>query len=167
MSTTVYIVRHGIAEERAASGEDADRRLTDEGRRKVIEIARGLKEAGLKPDVILSSPLPRALETAKLIASGIDREKHVRTLPALSTDYDAEAVIAALEEFDGAGELMLVGHQPQLGEIASFLLTGSPSIVPLPFKKGGIAAIQVGGLPPQRSGELLWFMAPKQLRNLA
>jgi phosphohistidine phosphatase len=166
LSTTVYIVRHGIAEDRAASGEDADRQLTDEGRRRVIEIAHGLKEIGVRPEVMLASPLPRAMETATLIASVLDRDIEVETAMPLSMDCDAAAVVAALEKHDGAGSVMLVGHQPQLGELASFLLTGSPSIIPLPFKKGGVAAIEVGTLPPRHAGELLWFMTPKQLRAL-
>jgi phosphohistidine phosphatase SixA len=62
---------------------------------------------------------------------------------------------------------MLVGHQPGLGELASQLLTGATSVVPLPFKKGGVAAIEVAALPPRTPGTLLWFVTPKQLRAMA
>jgi phosphohistidine phosphatase len=164
LSTTVYIMRHGIAEDRAAGGDDADRRLTSEGRKKVVEIAHGLKQLGIKPDVVLASPLPRAMETATLTASVLDRELDVEPETALSTGYDAQSAVAALARCSGVGEVMVVGHQPQLGEIASILLTGSHSIVPLPFKKGGVAAIGIDDIPPRYAGSLLWFMTPKQLR---
>jgi len=160
-------MRHGIAEERADSGEDADRRLTDEGRRKVLEIARGLKILGVKPHAFLSSPLPRAMETPTLTASVLDKEAQVETADALATGYDAAAVVRSIERFKGAETMMLFGHQPQLGELASLLLTGAQSLVALPFKKGGVAAIEVANLPPRSAAELLWFMSPKQLRALS
>lgn len=167
MSTTVYIMRHGIAEDRSADGSDAERRLTDEGRKKVLGAARGLRSLGVNPDVILSSPLPRAMETATLAASVFELGVDVETCIALGGEEEASAVVAELAGHRGVGSIMLVGHQPQLGEIASFLLTGSPSVVPLPFKKGSVAAIEVEGLPPRSSGWLLWFSTPKQLRGLA
>ncbi len=157
-------MRHGIAEDRAAGGDDADRQLTSEGRKRVVEIAHGLKELGVKPDIVLASPLPRAMETATLTAAVLDRDLDVETEAALSTGHDAQKVVAALERCSGAAEIMVVGHQPQLGDLASILLTGSPSIVPLPFKKGGVAAIGVDDLPPRYAGSLRWFMTPKQLR---
>lgn len=167
MSTTVYIMRHGIAEDRGPSGRDADRRLTDEGRSKVLAIARGLRTLGVAPKVVLSSPLPRAMETATLAASVLQGNLDVVPCPVLGLDYDAPAVVAALEKYSGREGVLLVGHQPQLGEIASFLLTGSTALVPLAFKKGAVAAIQVEALPPRFAGSLLWFATPKQLRGLA
>jgi phosphohistidine phosphatase SixA len=86
---------------------------------------------------------------------------------SLGIGFDAAAVVAGLETYAGTESLMLVGHQPQLGELASFLLTGTQTLVPLPFKKGAVAAIEVDSLPPRVAGALLWFMSPKQLRALA
>ena len=160
-------MRHGIAEDESASGADADRQLTDDGRRKVLEAARGLKEIGVKPEVVISSPLPRALDTAKLTASVLDRDLQVETVAALDIGYDAAAVAASLGAYVGASSILVVGHQPQLGELASLLLTGSHLLAPLPFKKGAVAAIDVESLPPRSAGVLAWFMAPKQLRALA
>jgi phosphohistidine phosphatase len=166
MSVIIYIMRHGIAEENAASGDDADRRLTPEGRRKVVEVARGLKTLDVKPNAILSSPLPRALETATLAGSVLDADLDVETLLTLGPGYDALATLNSLPS--GLREsIMLVGHQPHLGELASCLLTGSQSLVPLPFKKGAVAAIQVAALPPRSAGVLQWFLSPRQLRGLA
>jgi phosphohistidine phosphatase len=162
----VYIMRHGIAEVDSGSGEDADRRLTPEGRRKVVEVARGLKSLAVKPAAIFSSPLPRALETATLAASVLDADLDVETMLALGPGYDAQTTINSMPAQRGES-VMLVGHQPHLGELASCLLTGSQSLVPLPFKKGGVAAIEVAALPPRSAGVLRWFLTPKQLRALA
>lgn len=166
MSLIVYIMRHGIAEDSTPSGDDADRRLTPKGRRKVVEIARGLKTLAVKPAAIFSSPLPRALETATLTASVLDADLDVETMLTLGPGYDAPATINSLPAQRGES-IMLVGHQPHLGELASCLLTGSQSLAQLPFKKGGVAAIEIAALPPRAAGVLRWFMTPGQLRGLA
>jgi phosphohistidine phosphatase len=160
-------MRHGIAEDTAPSGDDADRQLTPEGKRKVVEVARGLKTTDVHPEIILSSPLPRAMETATLTAEVLDEALEVERFPLLAPGYDAETTLNALGAYRGADGLMLVGHQPHLGEIASFLLTGSTIQAPFAFKKGGVAAFAVDTLPPKVRADLLWFMTPKQLRSLA
>lgn len=165
MSLVIYIMRHGIAEDSTPSGDDADRRLTPEGRRKVVEVARGLKAIEVKPTAIFSSPLPRALETATLTASVLDADLDVETLLTLGPGYEAKATMNSLPAQKGES-VMLVGHQPHLGELASCLLTGSQSLVPLAFKKGGVAAIEVASLPPRAPGALLWYMNPKHIRSL-
>ena len=166
MSCVVYIMRHGIAEDTSPSGEDADRRLTPEGRRKVVEVARGLKGMDIHPEIILSSALPRAMETATLTAGVLDETLEVESFPSLGPGHDAETTLGALSACRGAAGILLVGHQPHLGEIASYLLTGSATQAPFAFKKGGVAVFAVDSLPPKSVAELLWFMTPKQLRSL-
>jgi phosphohistidine phosphatase SixA len=93
----------------------------------------------------------------------------------LAPSHTPEAVLAKLsppteaasDVGSDAFSVMLVGHEPSISELASFLLTGSPDGAYLPFKKGAVAAIEVGSLPPRSPGKLLWFLAPKQLRALA
>jgi phosphohistidine phosphatase len=164
MSCTIYLVRHGIASAAAVGTSDADRALTPEGARKMTRIAAGLRRLGPVPDVILSSPLRRAEETARLLATGLTPKGSVEIYPPLAPGHDAGDVLKGLQVHRRARAVMLVGHQPDMGEIASFLLTGSTSLVPLQFKKGGVAAIAVAAVPPRSSGTLLWFLTPKQLR---
>lgn len=166
MSAEIYIMRHGIAEDRSTSGADADRLLTAEGKRRVVEVARGLKALDVRPVVVVSSRLPRAMETATLTAEVLAKDIEVEPLTSLEPGYDAQATLDELEMYHDAKSVLLVGHQPHLGELASLLLTGSASRAPLPFRKGAVAAFEVDAVPPRYPGVLLWFMTAKQLRGL-
>lgn len=164
MSCVLYLVRHAIAEELATGRSDDDRRLTPEGIRKIRAVALGLKRLGVRPDAILSSPLRRAHETATLLAEVLAPDLAAELCPMLAPAGGPAAVLTGLRAHRRSRHLLLVGHQPDLGELASQLLTGSPARAPLPFKKGGVAAIEVASLPPRGVGTLQWFLTPKQLR---
>ena len=167
MSVLVYLMRHGIAAEPTPGMNDADRALTAEGVRKTTRVAVGLGKLGAKPDLILSSPLRRAEETARLVADVLTPHASVELYPALAGGFSAADVVKGLRPHRQARELLLVGHQPDLGDLASYLLTGSASLVPLPFKKAGVAAITLASVPPRSAGLLEWFLTPGQLRAIA
>jgi phosphohistidine phosphatase len=167
MSCVIYLVRHGIAGPAPAGLSDGDRALTPEGKRKMQWVAAGLKRLGVAPDAVLSSPLRRAQETAALLAKALAPKLAVQPYLLLAPGHEAIAVLNGLRPYRTARELVLVGHQPDLGMLASQLLTGSCGLAPLPFKKGAVAAIQVAALPPRAAGVLLWFMTPRQLRTTA
>lgn len=166
MTCTVYLVRHGIAALPTNDTPDSDRALTAAGRRKMMRVAIGLKRLGIVPDVVLTSPLRRAQETAALLASTLGRDLTVEIHEPLAPGTAPADLVRGLRAYRAAGHLMLVGHQPDLGELASHLLTGSASLAPLPFKKGAVAAIEVASLPPRAAGVLQWFLTPKQLRSI-
>jgi phosphohistidine phosphatase len=167
MSIVLYLMRHGIAEDTAPSGRDADRALTDEGIRKTKRVALGLRETGVAPDAILTSPLRRAEQTARLVAEVVAPSLRIETYPALAGGARVEHVLRDLRPPRGAEQIMLVGHQPDMGYLASFLLTGSADLAPLPFRKASVAAIRVAAIPPRETGVLEWFLTPAQLRALA
>jgi phosphohistidine phosphatase len=167
MSVLLYLMRHGIAAEPSPGSNDAERALTPEGVRKTARVAVGLQAIGAKPDLILSSPLLRAEETARLVADVLAPRKAVELYPPLAGGFSAADVMRGLRPHRGVRELLLVGHQPDLGDLASHLLTGSTSLVPLPFKKAGVAAIALGAIPPRAPGILEWFLTPGQLRAIA
>jgi len=164
MSCTIYLVRHGIAALASADTQDSDRALTAEGTRKMTHAAMGLHRLDVVPEVVLSSPLRRAQETASVLASALGPDVTVEIYQPLAPGSAPVEVLRGLRPYRTVHNLMLVGHQPDLGELASYLLTGSPELVPLPFKKGAIAAIEVATLPPRANGVLRWFLTPKQLR---
>ena len=166
MIRVIYLVRHGIAGPAPAGMSDNDRALTPAGRRKMRRIAVGLRRLGVAPDVVLSSPLRRAEETAAVVISTLDRELKMETYPLLAPGHQPAEVLKDLRLYRAARELVMVGHQPGLGQLASHLLTRSANLCPLPFKKGAVAAISVDSIPPHAPGELLWFMTPRQLRAL-
>lgn len=166
MQRTLYLVRHAIAETLAPSGRDADRQLTREGIAKLRRVALGLKRLGVVPDLILSSPLRRAEQTASLLCEVLAPELTVNLCEALSPGHSPEAVLRALPARSNLRQVIFVGHEPDLGQLASFLLTGSPTAAHLPFKKAGAAAIEIASLASGSNGTLCWFMTPAQLRAL-
>jgi len=123
-----------------------------------------LKALEVAPEVILASPLIRAWQTAELTA-GVLGKIPVQEMTALAPGAHAEEVMRQLRDYANLDSVMLVGHQPHMGELASYLLTGSSGLVPLPFKKGAVAAIEVSAIPPKLPGYLLWFAPAKLLRQ--
>ena len=167
MSVVVYLMRHGIAEEPSRGVSDADRALTDDGVRKTTRVAEGLRALGVVPDAILSSPLRRADETARIAGGILAPDCEITFTPLLAGDTPPEAIAKGLRPPRAARQVMVVGHQPGLGELASYLMTGAADVSPLPFKKAGVAAIEVDALPPHSAGLLHWFLSPGHLRAIA
>ena len=163
MSYILFLIRHAIAEEATPTTTDAERALTAEGRKRMKEIARGLAAIEAVPEIILTSPLRRARETAEIVQAVTAPEAKVTIYDPLDNTHSAEKMVSTLPH-GRARTIALVGHQPSLGELASYLLTGSPALVLLPFKKGGVAAISLASLPPRTPGTLEWFLTPRQLR---
>lgn len=160
----LYLVRHAIAAERGEEWPDDTRRpLTETGTARFKEVVKGLAWLDVEIDEIFTSPLVRAKQTANLLAHGLANEAAVKTLEALAPGQSARVVMNDLSRSAKRRRIALVGHEPDLGELAAHLL-GSPRA--LPFKKGGICRISVQGLTSRRPGELVWFLPPKVLRRL-
>jgi phosphohistidine phosphatase len=162
----LYIVRHAIATERGAGGlADEERPLTEEGIEKMKVNAAGLRKLGVKPDRILSSPLVRARQTAAILADAFG-ERKITVTPALSPAGTLEDVYAEIRKHSKCEALMLVGHQPSLGELAGALAWGSPQHY-VELKKGGVCALDVDRLTPQPRGKAVFLLPPAVLRRLA
>lgn len=160
----LYIFRHGEAQERGR-GADETRALTGPGKAEVRRVARGLKRLGVNPEIILTSPLVRAEETARIAADILKPEAGLRICEALAPGGIHAALFKELSSL-ARSRVMLVGHQPDLGELASVLVWGSPD-AGIPFKKAGVARIVTAHLPPAATGELRWLLTPKQLVMIA
>jgi len=164
---TLWIVRHGIAQERASGERDDLRRLTAPGRVRMRRAAEGLVALGVRPTAIFTSPLPRAAETAAIIAEALRGRVVPRTLEALGPGTPPVDVLHALRSLTRAQGVMLVGHEPTLGELAALLLTGSTEGLRVRLKKGGCLALSLESLFPPSGTCLEWHATPKQLRRLA
>ena len=161
----IYLVRHAIAAERGDDWpDDSKRPLTERGISRFKEGVGGLHGLDAVIDEIFSSPLVRARQTADLLAAGVDGRPTVKLLDALAPGHSPATVVAQLAKAAKGRRLALVGHEPDLGELAAFLIGARRS---LPFKKGGICRIDVAGLSSKASGTLVWFVTPKILRKLA
>jgi phosphohistidine phosphatase len=163
-SYELFLIRHGLAEERGdAWPDDAKRPLTEEGMSSLRKEARGLARLGVAFDIVLTSPLVRARQTAEIIAAGFDPRPHLAAIDSLAPGAPYAAVIADLEKHMRKGRIALVGHEPALGELAARLI-GTRH--PIAFKKGAVCRIDVDTLPPAGPGSLRWFLTPKVLRAI-
>jgi len=163
----LYIMRHGLAAARGGAGfaDDAQRPLLPEGKEKMSEIAEGLKRAGLEFDWVVSSPLVRAIETAKIIAESLGSTGAVDVCDAMRPGGSPEEVIAFLAKRPGRTRVLMVGHEPDLSELAGRLI-GAGSHTHLAFRKGGCCLISFEEFPPRGPGRLEWWLTPRLMRKL-
>jgi phosphohistidine phosphatase len=160
----LYLIRHGVAEERGeAWPDDAKRPLSEEGMTRMRKSIRGLAGLDVTVDVILSSPLVRTKQTAEIVAAGLDPRPPIVVVESLAPGGAPPAILADLEKHARKARVGIVGHEPGIGELAARLI-GSRHAVQ--FKKGAICRIDVDDLPPAGPGELRWFLPPKFLRAL-
>lgn len=159
----ICLVRHAIAVERGTHYEDDFKRpLTPLGRARMEEAAAGLQRL-FTPQVVLTSPLVRAVETAEILRKTYKLGKS-RECEALATG-DHDAVLATLGETD-AGSVALVGHEPWTSGLLSYLLTGQADGMAAVFKKGAAALVRSTADPAPGSCWLEWLIQPGALRRL-
>jgi len=164
MAAELYFIRHGVAAERGdAWPDDTKRPLTDDGVRRLRKTAAGLVEIGVNFDVMLTSPLVRAKQTAEILANALDPHPPIVTTDALSPGGSYAAVLDDLAKQARRRRIALVGHEPGIGALAARLIGSRHA---LEFKKGAIACIDVAALPPTGAGSLQWFLTPRLLRKL-
>jgi phosphohistidine phosphatase len=162
----LYIVRHAIAVERSAGVADEDRELTKEGIVKMRQAAAGLRALGGIPEIIFSSPLLRARQTAEILIEAFGGKIPLTLVPALASSANHAQIYKEIHQQESAGAIMLVGHQPLLGEMIGEIISGSSGCL-VDLKKGGACAIQIETHTPAPRGTLLWFTPPAILRKLA
>jgi phosphohistidine phosphatase len=163
--TELYLVRHAIAAERGDDWPNDDKRpLTARGVSRFEECVSGLAKMGVVIDEIFTSPLVRAKQTADLLASGLPGKPAVKILDVLSPGHAPGSVMAQLAKQAHRRRMALVGHEPDLGELAAHLIGAGRA---LPFKKGGICRIDVESLTSRRPAALTWFVTPRLLRKIA
>ncbi len=161
----LLIVRHEEAEERTTGAQDEDRRLTARGKRRMERAVKGLRTAVTEIDTIATSPLVRAVQTGRILARAYGVRKP-RKLTSLEPMGDRNGVLAWLQEQGENETVALVGHEPHLGLLASWLLA-APLNHFVEFKKGGACLLAWPDSPAPGNGWLKWAMTPSQLRKLA
>jgi phosphohistidine phosphatase len=160
----LYLVRHAVAEERGDEWpDDAKRPLSDDGASRMRKAARGLDRLGVTLDVVVTSPLVRARQTAELVAGAMNPKPPIVAAESLAPGGTYQEIIADLEKQARRTRIAIVGHEPGIGEFASRLIGSRHSIE---FKKGAICRIDVDALPPSGPGDLRWFMTTKILRGI-
>lgn len=164
----LLVIRHAIAmdrEEHAKSGRpDSDRPLTDTGRRRMRKNARGMQRISPRPDLIGTSPWLRAADTARVIVETLGVER-METVDAMIPDRPFSELAAWLNERSDVPTIAVVGHEPHVGELVSWLLGGRGSNVE--FKKGAACLLRIDDTVDAGSAVLQWHLQPAQLRALA
>ena len=163
----LYIVRHAIASPQGTPGiQDDDRSLTEEGINKMRQAAAGLRGLEYIPELILSSPLIRARQTADILLEAFGKGTELKILPALAPSGTRRALYQSMASYEKKlNSLMLVGHQPSLGEVAGEIIGGSPECF-IEIKKGGACVIEIEqwGNPPK--GSVISLLTPSILRRI-
>jgi phosphohistidine phosphatase len=155
----IYLLRHGIAEDRSATGKDADRRLTDEGRAKLRRVLERAHQGGVRPSLILSSPLRRALETAEIAARELGYEGKIGRIAALTPESSPQQVWEAIREHRSEPAVLLAGHEPLFSLTVAYLLGSTREMVH--FRKGALVRIDVESTGPAPAGVLEWLLTAK------
>jgi phosphohistidine phosphatase len=160
----LYLIRHAVAEQRGeAWPDDAKRPLTSDGIARMRRAVRGLARLGVSIDLILTSPLVRARQTAEIVAAGLDSRPSILSSDALTPAGTFTALANDLEKHARKTSIALVGHEPNIGEIAARLIGSRHAIE---FKKGAVCRIDFEHLPPHGPGDLRWFLPPRALRSI-
>lgn len=160
----LYLIRHGIAVERAKASEDSQRPLTPQGREKTQRVAQRLRQLDLQVELLLTSPLVRARQTAEiLLAAGLAPHLEVAISLAPMGSFSQWLTWLGNWRQAGHGSLALVGHQPDLTQWAELLLWGEARSA-LSLKKAGIIGITLPAAEsPIGSSQLFWLAPPKLL----
>lgn len=150
----LYFLRHGKAGHPRPVA-DEERGLTEDGVAALQAAAPLWRRLNLRPDVVISSPLRRAAETAELFVAGIGRGS-VTLDPRLAPGASWRDLGQAMAAFPDARRVMFVGHEPDLSSVVVDL-TGAASVR---MRKGGLACVEFAGTPEPGTGELAWLLDP-------
>jgi len=156
----LLIVRHAPAEDRSPDG-DAGRALTAEGRTEMAQAAHGLARMLDGLDLIATSPLVRARQTADLIAAGFPNAERC-LLPELAPGVDRDAFATWLDALT-VRRVAVVGHEPDLSLLIGWLIGGRARVR---MRKGAAALVALAGAAGQGSAELEWLLTRAALRRI-
>lgn len=161
----LYVIRHGIAEERDPNVDDAQRQLTDKGRQRTHQAAVGMARVLSRPSVILSSPKLRAQQTATIVGEVFDTQ--VQILDDLASE-SPDRIFAELHR-RSESRLAIVGHEPTLSELIEMLCTKGTAHGFIEMKKAGCIVLDapIDQSPRPGNGKLISSLTPRMLRALA
>jgi phosphohistidine phosphatase len=165
MAIELYLIRHGIATDLSDENpDDGKRPLTHRGIVRLRKEADALNTLGIAFDQIVTSPLARAKQTADVLAEHLSGRPPVATSDALAPAGTVAAALLDLARHSRRSRIAVIGHEPNIGELATRLLGARAAIE---FKKGAICRIDVESLAPVKGARLCWFVTPRMLRRMA
>ncbi|HQH27675.1 MAG TPA: histidine phosphatase family protein [Oligoflexia bacterium] len=164
----LILIRHGAAQDaqewQARGKNDELRPLTNAGRKKMRQAFRGVAKLAPNIELIISSPLLRARQTAEILHNEFPKA-HLDESRLLSPGTSPLQMLEVVLAQQPGNVIALVGHEPNLGLFLGLLISGGCDAL-LRFKKGAACLVEFTGLPEKGRGRLCWFAAPATLRSL-
>lgn len=158
----LYILRHGKAEDAGHGIADAQRTLTRNGREEIAAIALWMAGHNLAFDLIATSPLARAEETAVIVADTLGLAERLATWTQLEPGGSPDEICRELDRLKSPGAVLLVGHEPLLSTLVGRIIAGETG-AGIVMTKGGLAKIRDFSFRNRPSGELHWLLTAKQM----
>ena len=170
----LFILRHGCAGNRLSDPmKDTKRQLTISGKKEVVEIAKSLKKLGVNFNVIISSPLARAFQTAKIIAKEYKLIEQIEQSEELKPNGSKDFLYNKLSKSNIDSVILIVGHEPYLSSMINDIISkndtdrnynkNNNNII---LKKAGVARIKITSTVPKLKGELRWLLTPRILKKI-
>lgn len=153
----VYLIRHGEAESYSSTGRDFDRVLTEKGKQEFSKMVSLSLPALTNIEIILSSPLKRALQTAEILYNQLNKKAEIIRHNELAPGLNAKSLEVIWNLYSERNEIALVAHQPDLSDLVYHYC----NLDAFSFKKGGILKIAFRGLPKQKGGNIDFYIYPK------
>lgn len=165
----LFILRHGEAD-KSSDGGDFARPLTVDGKKDTTNVAKWLKTLGVKFDVILTSPLKRARQTASIVAKIFNIENKLMNSDELQPQGSRTELYRKLssKQFQEESTVLLVGHEPYLSSLISDIISETDASSRIVLKKAGLAKIRITSHSAQTvQGELECLLTPKLVKNIS
>ena len=155
----LFLVRHAWAEPRDGALYPVDdlRPLTDEGRTRFKKMVRRLSDRGFAPDLVATSPLLRARQTAEIVCTELDHRPHIENRGELAPGGSLEDLLAWSLGFEGS--MAWVGHAPDISGICGLLIAGGGASIE--FSKGAVACLDFPERIAMGQGQLRWLVTAK------
>ncbi len=164
----LYVLRHGLAEDRdfLKYPNDNERPLTPKGVRRLARQIEGMNSLRLRPEITLTSPLVRAVQTSEIVLAGLDASCRQEVSDALTPWAAPRDILDELASTHSSlGRVMVIGHEPHLSSLVSLVATGSLNAA-IRLRKGALCKLRIPILGPGRCGRIEWSLTPSQMIKL-
>ena len=164
----LYVLRHGLAEDRdfLKYPDDSERPLTPRGVRRLARQVGGMNSIRLRPELTLTSPLIRAMQTSETVLAGLNASSRLEVSDALTPWAAPRDILNELASTHSSpGSVMVVGHEPHLSSLVSLVATGSVD-ASIRLRKGALCKLRISALGPGRCGRIEWSLTPSQMIKL-
>ncbi|MCX6683130.1 MAG: phosphohistidine phosphatase SixA [Methanoregula sp.] len=157
----LFVLRHGKAGPSSDGPDDSKRALTGDGKKEIRKIGKWMRRKKFRFNVVATSPLTRASETAEIIARSLGQKKRLAVWEELAPGGDVDTICYHAAQYGEDAAVLLTGHEPLLSMLVSRIIAGNDT-ASLILAKGGLAKIRNYSFDKRPSGDLQWLLTPGQ-----